>query len=138
LVAAGCAGELKVKLTSESLITVAVVLTERQVPPLSVKVKRVRPTPASTTSRPPLVSNLRPRGLVRSVAISWAFHPAAATGAEYEGVRTVAHAVADEAVAAVDDVASARLHPSSRAAVAAFPLKRFILLLLLVGWFLAS
>ena len=63
-------GKLLSKLTSLSAITEVLLLTERQVPPLSVKVKRVSPTPASTTSRPLLMSNLMPRGLVRPVATS--------------------------------------------------------------------
>jgi hypothetical protein len=41
------------------------------------------------------------RGLESPVAISWAFHPLATTGGEYDGVRTVAHAVEDWPVVSV-------------------------------------
>ncbi len=75
-------GKLLLKRTVLSAITEVLLLTERQVPPLSVKVRRVSPTPASTTSRPPFVSNLMLRGVVRPVATSWAFHPLATTGGE--------------------------------------------------------
>ena len=128
-------GKLLLKLTALSVITEVLLLTERQVPPLSVRVKRVSPTPASTTKRPPLLSNLMPRGLLRPVATSWAFHPLAATGGEYDGVRTVAQAVDDDderavvvVVAGVVCCASARLAPSSRAAVTAV-LRRELMLI---------
>ena len=83
------------------------------------------PTPASTTRRAPLVSNLMPRGLLRPVAISWAFHPGATTGGEYAGVRVVAHAEADVVVSGglpVVAPGSCEFAPrehSNRAAVAA-------------------
>jgi hypothetical protein len=70
-------------LTASSFPTrVLVLCTERQVPPPSVKVRCLMPTPASTTSSPPLVSNFKLRGLDRPVATSWAFHPSATTGGE--------------------------------------------------------
>lgn len=121
----------KKKPTSEFSTTVEVLLTARQVPPLSVSVMRMMPDPCWTTSSAPFWSKVRLRGSFKSVATSWAVHPEPTTGALYEGLRTVGQAPAAEVVV---DWAEQRVVFPNRAAKAASRLIGFMAVTSRDGW----
>lgn len=72
-------------------MSVVLLTALRQVSPLSLNVMWRIPDPASTTSRPPAVSNMIPRGFLSPLTISWAVYPAPTTGWSYDDVKTDGH-----------------------------------------------